>query len=354
MTRKIDKDAGYGDFASRGVSTWKSPAGQRRIFLATIDAHLIAVDAATGKPCADFGKDGMVDLRRGLRIPPQPDGYADYEETSPPAIVGDTVVVGSGIADNGTRRRPERRGARLRRRHRQAEVDLGPDPAGPEEPGRRDLEGRQREAHRRRQRLVGDRRRSRARPGLRPHRQPQPRLLRRRAPGRQPRRQFGRRPARRRPARRVWSFQTVHHDLWDYDVASPPVLFDVHRDGQTIPAVGVGSKTGNFFILDRETGEPVFGVEERPVPKSDVAGETASAHAAVPRRAAAARAADDEARRDPGLGGRPQVVPRADREAPQRRGLHPAQPARARCSFPATSAAWPGAARPTIPSTVCC
>ena len=48
---KIDKDAGYGDFASRGVSTWKSPSGQRRIFLATIDARLIAVDAATGKPC---------------------------------------------------------------------------------------------------------------------------------------------------------------------------------------------------------------------------------------------------------------------------------------------------------------
>ena len=75
---------------------------------------------------------------------------------------------------------------------------------------------------------------------------------------------------------RVWSFQTVHHDLWDYDVASPPVLFDVHRAGRTIPAVGVGSKTGNFFILDRATGKPLFGVEERPVPKSDVAGEVSS------------------------------------------------------------------------------
>src|SRR4029079_5264562 len=75
---------------------------------------------------------------------------------------------------------------------------------------------------------------------------------------------------------RVWSFQTVHHDLWDYDVASPPVLFDVHRDGKTIPAVGVGSKTGRFFILDRTTGQPIFGVEERPVPKSDVPGEVAA------------------------------------------------------------------------------
>jgi quinoprotein glucose dehydrogenase len=75
---------------------------------------------------------------------------------------------------------------------------------------------------------------------------------------------------------RVWSFQTVHHDLWDYDVATPPVLFDVHRENQIIPAVGVGSKSGNYFILNRATGEPIFGVEERPVPKSDVAGEVAS------------------------------------------------------------------------------
>src|SRR6266566_626744 len=76
--------------------------------------------------------------------------------------------------------------------------------------------------------------------------------------------------------KRVWHFQTVHHDLWDYDVASPPVLFDVRRNGATIPAVGVGSKTGNFFILNRETGQPIFGVEERAVPKTDVSGEVSS------------------------------------------------------------------------------
>ncbi len=75
----------------------------------------------------------------------------------------------------------------------------------------------------------------------------------------------------------VWHFQTVHHDLWDYDVASPPLLFDIHRDGKTIPAIAVGSKTANLFILNRETGEPIFGVEERPVPKSDVPGEVAAA-----------------------------------------------------------------------------
>ena len=71
----IHKDAGFGDFASRGVSTWKSPAGERRIFVATLDAHLIALDATNGKPCLEFGDNGVVDLRHGLRIPPR--GYAD-------------------------------------------------------------------------------------------------------------------------------------------------------------------------------------------------------------------------------------------------------------------------------------
>jgi quinoprotein glucose dehydrogenase len=74
----------------------------------------------------------------------------------------------------------------------------------------------------------------------------------------------------------AWYFQTVHHDLWDYDVASMPLLYDVHRGGQTIPAIAVGSKTGHLFILNRETGKPIFGVEERQVPRSDVAGEEAA------------------------------------------------------------------------------
>ena len=96
----IDKDNGYGDYANRGVSTWKSPGGRRRIFIATIDARLIALDAATGKPCSDFGDNGTIDLRPGLRIAPH--YYSDYEETSPPAISGSTIVIGSAVADNGS------------------------------------------------------------------------------------------------------------------------------------------------------------------------------------------------------------------------------------------------------------
>jgi quinoprotein glucose dehydrogenase len=84
----------------------------------------------------------------------------------------------------------------------------------------------------------------------------------------------------------VWHFQTVHHDLWDYDVATPPLLFDIQRNGAKLPAIAIGSKTGNVFILNRETGKPVFGVEERPVPKSDVPGELAAATQPFPLKPA--------------------------------------------------------------------
>jgi quinoprotein glucose dehydrogenase len=75
----------------------------------------------------------------------------------------------------------------------------------------------------------------------------------------------------------AWHFQTVHHDLWDYDNASPPSLATVTRDGRSVPAVLQATKTGMLFVLHRQTGEPLFAVEERPVPKSTVPGETAAA-----------------------------------------------------------------------------
>jgi quinoprotein glucose dehydrogenase len=73
----------------------------------------------------------------------------------------------------------------------------------------------------------------------------------------------------------IWSFQTVHHDLWDYDVPAQPLLFTMHREGREIPALAQATKTGFLFILNRETGTPLFPVEERAVPSSDVPGEQA-------------------------------------------------------------------------------
>ena len=72
-----------------------------------------------------------------------------------------------------------------------------------------------------------------------------------------------------------WHFQTIHHDLWDHDPPAPPALFDITRNGRTVPALALTTKSGYLYFLNRETGQPIFGVEERPVPASDVPGEAA-------------------------------------------------------------------------------
>ena len=269
---KVPRDRGYGDFASRGVSMWQS-GDERRIFVATIDARLIALDARSGQPVPSFGTSGTVDLRHGLRIGPE--GFADYQVTSPPAVVGNTIVVGSAIQDGATTTRAERRGAWLRCADGRAEVELGSHSAGSVGSGastwKNGSAGRTGAANAWSV-IVAD-------PGrdlvFVPTSSPSPDYF------------GGERlgdnlfansvvALRADTGVRVWHFQTVHHDLWDYDVASPPILFDWRRNGRTIAAVGVASKTGHFFVLDRETGTPLIPVDERAVPKSDVPGEEAS------------------------------------------------------------------------------
>ncbi|HVU22687.1 MAG TPA: PQQ-binding-like beta-propeller repeat protein [Opitutus sp.] len=78
-----------------------------------------------------------------------------------------------------------------------------------------------------------------------------------------------------RTGRRLWHFQFVHHDLWDYDPTAAPQLVTIHRDGKTVDAVAQATKTGFLFVFDRVTGEPVFPIKERPVMPSDVPGEQA-------------------------------------------------------------------------------
>jgi quinoprotein glucose dehydrogenase len=271
---KIDRDKGYGDFASRGVSAWRSPSGKLRIFLATIDARLTAVDAATGKPCADFGDNGVVNLRNGLRIPPK--RFSDYEQTSPPAVVGDTIIAGSAIADNGATDQPSGEVRGFDAATGKLKWTWDPIPQDPKAVGAetwRNGSASRTGAANAWSIMVSDSERNLV---FVPTGSPSPDYY------------GGQRigdnlfansvvALRADTGRRVWHFQTVHHDLWDYDVASPPVLFNMRRNGGTIPAIGVGSKTGNFFILNRETGNPVFGIEERSVPRTDVPGEVSSA-----------------------------------------------------------------------------
>ena len=81
-----------------------------------------------------------------------------------------------------------------------------------------------------------------------------------------------------------WHFQTIHHDLWDADPPAPPALFDIPRDGGPIAALGVTTKSGYLYILNRENGEPVYGIEERAVAASDVPGEATSPTQPIPVR----------------------------------------------------------------------
>jgi quinoprotein glucose dehydrogenase len=252
---KINRSAGYGDFANRGVSTWVDAVTKKRtIFIGTIDARLIALDAATGNPLPGFGNEGQIDLKKGLRLPVKSD--SEYEETSAPAVIGDLVVVGSGISDNNRTDMPSGEVRAYRVRSGKLVWTFDPMP------------GTQTGAANSWSRITPDPENNLV---FLPTTSPSPDYY---GGERKGNNQFADSVValNAKTGAVVWSFQTVHHDLWDYDVASPPALITVKGK----PAVAVGSKTGNLFILDRLTGKPVFGVEERRVPQSDVPGEETS------------------------------------------------------------------------------
>ncbi len=273
-----DRGMNWGDWANRGVSTWldaKAPAGsvcKRRIYIGTIDARIIALDSRTGAKCRNFGENGEISLKRGLRNAP---AYKEeYELTSPPAVINGMIVTGSAVADNnrtnaasGEVRAFDARTGALRwswdpvprdstdaawnswtglMAHTTGAAnawsvlaadsarDLVFVPTGSASP---DYYGGER---------VGDNRYANSIVAL-----------------------------RAATGKVVWNFQAVHHDLWDYDVASPPALVEIVHEGRRRAVVLQATKSGQLFVLDRDTGVPVFPVEERPVPASDVPGEHA-------------------------------------------------------------------------------
>ena len=276
---KIARNIPYGDFASRGVSTWLDEAAppdspcRRRIYAATAQAQLIALDARDGEPCRAFGSNGIVDLKVGLRIPPfEPQAYSI---TSPPLAVNGVVITGSSIGDNsrpdpasGEVRGFDARTGRLRWTWDPIPQDAS-DPAYAQWRGAMAHKGGGANAW---SRLVADAERDlvfvptgSAAPDyygvlrLGDNRYANSIVALRATTG-----------------RLVWAFQTVHHDLWDYDNASPPALVTVSRNGVVVAAVVQTTKTGMMFVLERDTGRPVFPVEERPVPASDIPEEQTS------------------------------------------------------------------------------
>jgi quinoprotein glucose dehydrogenase len=260
---KLELPYGASEVTSRGVSAWRdslAKAGRPcalRIFIGTLDARLIALDGETGKPCTDFGEDGEVELTVGVKIRDP----GDYQVTSAPAIVKDLVITGSAIGDNravsverGIVRAYDTRTGKLRWSWDpipwalkttprtgagnawstisvDAQRDLVFIPTGSASP---DYYGGVRK---------GDNKWANSVVALHAS-----------------------------TGEFVWGFQVVHHDLWDYDVASQPTLF-AWKDGT--PAIAITTKMGRVFVLNRLTGTPLLPVEERPVSKSDITGEDA-------------------------------------------------------------------------------
>jgi quinoprotein glucose dehydrogenase len=270
--------AAYGDgLINRGVATWvdstrgtTSPC-RRRIFEATLDARIIALDAATGQACTDFGSSGEVALSGGVARYTR----GAYHMTSPPAVIDDLVVVGSAIDDNG---RADMPGGVVRA----FDVRTGAlrwkwDPIRPNDTGAPGGVWRSGAANAWSIFAVD----------------PQRHLVFIPTGSASPDYFGGLRlgddkwansvvALRSTTGDLVWGFQLVHHDLWDYDSASGPLLATITQHGRPVPVVIQGNKTGFLYVLHRDTGAPVFKVEERPVPKSDVPGEVSSPTQPIP------------------------------------------------------------------------
>src|ERR1041384_1229571 len=193
---RVDRARIFGDFTTRGVALWADPAARAgagcalRVIVATIDARLFALDATSGRPCPGFGSQGSVDLRTGLRNPP--DETEEYEVTSPPAIAGDLIVVGSAVADNNRTDAASGEGRALDIRTGRGRGGRGAGGQGSGRPGVARRERARGAPDRRRQRLVGDRGGFGAGARLRPDVECQPRLLGRGSQGGEPLRQFDR------------------------------------------------------------------------------------------------------------------------------------------------------------------
>ena len=257
----VNREKGLFIITSRGVALWhatKPQAGtcaQDRVYVATLDRRLMALDAKTGAACQGFGVNGSVDLTQGVELK----NRVFYFFTSPPTVVGNVVVLGSSVGDNQdvdigsgavrgfdavTGRQlwswepiPWGRKSSPKVGSGNAWSVLSADPEHdlvyvPTGSASVDFYGALR---------PGDNRDADSIVALRAS-----------------------------TGEKVWAFQLVHHDIWDYDTPSEPLLFEFRN---SVPAVAVVTKTNMVFVFNRLTGEPLYPVNERPVPQTDLPGE---------------------------------------------------------------------------------
>ncbi|MEM7283116.1 MAG: PQQ-binding-like beta-propeller repeat protein [Pseudomonadota bacterium] len=262
---KVDFSKSYSEtYTSRGVSFWtsarSSDACHERVFLGTLDARLIAISAATGSVCDEFGDNGVVDLSKNVK------NYrrGQYSLTSPVTVVNDVVIVGSSIGDNGAaklepgfvRGFSAKTGEEIWRWHPIK------DPKVRSKTGAANVWSV----------ISAD-----------------PKLGLAYLPTTSPSPDFygGKRLGNNDHAnslvalnistgQAVWQFQTVHHDLWDYDNAAQPLLTTIQQGEEEVPVVVLATKMGFVYVLHGETGKPMFPVVEQDVSDSDVPGEKSS------------------------------------------------------------------------------
>lgn len=253
----------------RGVSYHADPSGAglcaARIISMTVDGRLLASDAVTGRPCPDFGQHGSINLNEGLGTT---DPLRSYT-SSPPAIVGDVAILGSYVRDNydkddpsGVVRAFDVKTGRLLWGWDSGRPDDAPMPGAGERWTRGSVNawsvfsadpalglvylptGNATPDH------VGTHRSA---------------MLERYASSIV--------ALDVRTGRVRWHFQTVRHDIWDYDVPAQPVLFDYPVNGRTIAALAAPTKQGDIYILDRATGRPLTPIVDQSVPRGAIPGE---------------------------------------------------------------------------------
>lgn len=278
---KIDYNTGFQHMTCRGVSYHYTPAGattadgqpapaecQGRLFLPTADGRMFALDSETGQPCEGFGDHGAIDLKQDNKRTTL--GF--YMGTSPPAVTEKVLIVGGAVIDNWSNRVPSGviRGFDIYSGKLLWVFDAGnPDPNQMPGPDHDFTQGSPNSwavsAVDEKLGLV-----------YVPLGSTSPDIW------------AGNRPAddERWDSALValdiatghlrWAFQNVHHDLWDMDMPSQPSLADIETATGRIPAIYVPAKTGNIFVLDRRTGQPVVPITERPVPQDAAPGDHAS------------------------------------------------------------------------------
>lgn len=262
-------------FVCRGVAVWHDESGAGRVFMGTNDGRLIALSLEDGAPVSAFGAAGEVAIDPGMPLT----WPGEFQITSPPVVIGQTVIIGSAISDNGRVAAPVGAVRAYDARSGSLKWTFDPIPRDPQAATAADwprdwgADGPPVEGHANAWApLSVD-----AARGLVfvPTSSPSPDFY------------GGLRPGDNRHANSVvaleaetgtvrWAFQTVHHDVWDYDVPAQPSLVTITEDGRTRDAVAQVTKTGLVFVLDRETGAPLIPFEERPVPQGGAPGEALS------------------------------------------------------------------------------